>query len=63
MEKMLHFKDRNGNSIFHVSNFIQMNPYNDDNHDDLYDHRIKLMNELREKPDKGSFEVIYKITS
>ncbi len=63
MEKMLHFKDINGNSIFHVSNFIQMNPYNEDNHDDLYDRRIKLMNELRANPDKGSFEVIYKITS
>jgi len=63
MEKMLHFKDKNGNSIFHVSNFIQLNPYNEDNHDDLYDRRIKLMNELIANPEKGSSEVIYKITS
>jgi hypothetical protein len=62
MKKMLHFKDINGNSIFHVSNFIQLNPYNDDNHDDSYETRIKLMNDLRANPDKGSFEVIYAIS-
>ena len=61
MGKMLHFKDMNGNSIFHIANLIQLDPYNDDNHDDLYDRRIKLMNDVRANPESGKHVVIYKI--